>query len=198
MLIFQGVTTLGLRNQGVFLKLCVVTVTFSGTKIPPPTIVTPEHQRLELNKNRPIQNGKNSSEPSIHFHDLWVQHVIFQGIWGVHSVKYQRAPKFLRPTCHHLELPFFFWYRCDGGYIPWNKPRSKVRIPLHRLPHEGSSVSINYGMGPNPNGAPSKLLGRAIRYSGFFGVRSVGPVGDFLDSVIWHQSIISQSSVGGW
>jgi len=45
---------------------------------------------------------------------------------------------------------------------------------------------------------PSKLLTRAIRYSGFFGVHSVGPVGDFLDSVIWHQSIISQSSVGGW
>ena len=28
---------------------------------------------------------------------------------------------------------------------------------------------------------PSKLRVRAIRYSGFFGVRSVGPVGDFLD-----------------
>ena len=28
----------------------------------------------------------------------------------------------------------------------------------------------------------SKLRGRAIRYSGFFGVFSVGPVGDFLES----------------
>ena len=38
-------------------------------------------------------------------------------------------------------------------------------------------------MGPNPNGPRSVSCDRAIRYSGFFGVRSfVGPtVGDFLD-----------------
>ena len=37
-------------------------------------------------------------------------------------------------------------------------------------------------MGPNPNGPLSKLRDRAIRYSGFLGVRSVGPtVADFLD-----------------
>ena len=29
-----------------------------------------------------------------------------------------------------------------------------------------------------------KSVARAIRYSGFFGVRSVGPVGDFLDNGI--------------
>ena len=83
---------------------------FSGDKKyhPPPTVVTPENQWLELEpKNCPIQKENNSSEPSIHLHDLWVQHVILQGIWGVHSVKYQPAPKFLRPTCH-LKLPLFF------------------------------------------------------------------------------------------
>ena len=36
-------------------------------------------------------------------------------------------------------------------------------------------------MGPNPNGPRSVSCDRAIRYSGLFGVRSVGPVGDFLD-----------------
>ena len=36
-------------------------------------------------------------------------------------------------------------------------------------------------MGPNPNGPRSVSCDRAIRYSGFFGVRSVGPVEDFLD-----------------
>ena len=95
------------RLQGVFL----VTF-FRETKIsPPPT----NHRNPWTStagtwtKITPIQNGNNSSVSSIHLHDLWVQHVIFQGIWGVHSVKYQPAPKFLRPTCHHLELPFFFW-----------------------------------------------------------------------------------------
>ena len=35
-------------------------------------------------------------------------------------------------------------------------------------------------MGPNPTGHRSVSCDRAIRYSGI-GVRSVGPVGDFLD-----------------
>ena len=35
-------------------------------------------------------------------------------------------------------------------------------------------------MGPNPNGPRLVSCDRAIRYSGL-GVRSVGPVGDFLD-----------------
>ena len=36
-------------------------------------------------------------------------------------------------------------------------------------------------MGPNPNGPCLESCDRTIRYSGFFGVRSVGRVGDFLD-----------------
>ena len=36
-------------------------------------------------------------------------------------------------------------------------------------------------MGPNPNGPRTVSCDRDIRYLGFFGVRSVGPVGDFLD-----------------
>ena len=44
-------------------------------------------------------------------------------------------------------------------------------------------------MGPNPNGPRSVSCDRAIRYSGFFGVRSVGPVGDFLDFLeMWKIS----------
>ena len=37
-------------------------------------------------------------------------------------------------------------------------------------------------MEPIPNGPRSVSCYRAIRYSGCFGVRSVGPVGDFLES----------------
>ena len=47
-------------------------------------------------------------------------------------------------------------------------------------------------MGPNPNGPLSVSCDRAIRYSGFFGVRSVGPVGDFLGH-IWLLSTQPQS-----
>ena len=44
-----------------------------------------------------------------------------------------------------------------------------------------SQVAIKNYMGPNPNGPRLGSCDRAIRYSGFFGVRSVGPVGDFLE-----------------
>ena len=52
-------------------------------------------------------------------------------------------------------------------------------------------------MGPNPNGPRSESCDQAIRYSGFFGVRSVGPtVGDFLDDP--HFSSESNIAMGGF
>ncbi len=36
-------------------------------------------------------------------------------------------------------------------------------------------------------GPLSKLPKRAIRYSGFFGVRSMGPVGDFLECLVENE-----------
>ncbi len=44
----------------------------------------------------------------------------------------------------------------------------------------GLQYSIKNWMGPNPNGPYQVSCDRAIRYSGL-GVRSVGPVGDFLE-----------------
>ena len=48
--------------------------------------------------------------------------------------------------------------------------------------------SIKNSMGPNPKGPRSGSCDRGIRYSGFFGVRSVGPtVGDFLDQLLVRE-----------
>ena len=47
--------------------------------------------------------------------------------------------------------------------------------------HTNFALTIKNWMGPNPNGPRSVSCDRDIRYLGFFGVRSVGPVGDFLD-----------------
>ena len=53
------------------------------------------------------------------------------------------------------------------------------------------ALSIKNGMGPNPNGPRLVSCDRATRYSGFFGVRSVGPVGDFLRLYKWVTEVIS-------
>ncbi len=44
--------------------------------------------------------------------------------------------------------------------------------------------SIKNWIGPSPNGPRSVSCDRAIRYSGLFGVRSVGNVGDFLETFL--------------
>ena len=55
-----------------------------------------------------------------------------------------------------------------------------------------SLQSIKNWMGPNPNGALSVRCDRDIRYSAL-GVRSVGPVGDFLDSKVHNFSIVAET-----
>ena len=57
-------------------------------------------------------------------------------------------------------------------------------------------TSIKNWMGPYPNGPLS--CDRAIRYSGYFGVRSVGPVGDFLDHWFTLVSYGSQGHRRAW
>ena len=64
--------------------------------------------------------------------------------------------------------------------VGWSKPLTI----LSDWTDDGSEIlhqligSIKNYMGPN---ICSVSYDRAIRFSGFFGVRSVGPVGDFLD-----------------
>ena len=56
-------------------------------------------------------------------------------------------------------------------------------------------------MGSNPNGPCSVSCDRAIKYSGL-GVRSVGPVGDFLESLSFifptKYGILESFKVGHW
>ena len=83
--------------------------------------------------------------------------------WSIHPPSHNRRFK-VWPTFRHRKMA--------SRYLP-------IVVPTSPRPKYGS---MKNWMGPNPNGPRSVRCDRDIRYSGFFGVRSVGPtVGDFLE-----------------
>ena len=62
---------------------------------------------------------------------------------------------------------------------------------------ENTSGSSKIEVGTLSQRTPDQVsCDRAIRYSGFFGVRSVGPVGDFLDIQVAYKKPYAQYSDG--
>ena len=57
-----------------------------------------------------------------------------------------------------------------------------TRLDVCLQSSKGTCFHQKLNKGPNPNGPRSVSCDRVIRYSGFFGVRSLGPfLGDFLE-----------------
>ena len=104
----------------------------------------------------------------------------FQPIWKIWSSNWIISPSFGMNIKKYLSC-----HQLDDGERVLKLEVNKLKRKLQSLSRKSLRVgkthwkvgSIKNGMGPNPNGPRSVSCDRAIRYSGFFGVRSVGPVG---------------------
>ena len=88
---------------------------------------------------------------------------------------------YISPTSGHFPvwwdmlIPYSVYIWSNYSDLTPQQVAAEGKIPLFQ--------SIKNWMGPIPNGPLSVSCDRAIRYSGYLRVRSVGPtVGDFLDS----------------
>ena len=114
--------------------------------------------------------------------------IAFTDLTSSANVRRRALPQILPPTGTGPErfaaLPGWKLVVCDSAVL------SSSFFTVHQ----------KLRLGPNPNGPRSVSCNRAIRYSGCFGVRSVGPVGDFLytdeKSKILHQK--QQTPVTRW